>query len=169
MIVLENTRKYDIERVLWKAKPADIPKLAPKLAKLANEFAEKVGQGLRPRGVLRRQPRQLRASSCPRRWTAWRLGKYVAEQFDGPLMDCLKAQMVVFSGLKIDKLDDLEAMINRGKIRRVFAAGSLAMGLKKAAAELDGKQFCIGRGRRPRPRRQALLHPAATASSRPRR
>ena len=35
--------------------------------------------------------------------------------------------MVIFSGLKIDKLDDLEAMIDRGKIRKVIAAGSLAM------------------------------------------
>ena len=72
------------------------------------------------------------------------LGKYVAGQFTGPLRECLEAQLVVSSGLKIDKLDDLEAMINRGKIRWVFTAGSLAMGLKKAAAELDGQEFCMG-------------------------
>ena len=35
------------------------------------------------------------------------LGKYEAEQFDGHLKECLNAQMVIFSGLKIDKLDDL--------------------------------------------------------------
>ncbi len=72
------------------------------------------------------------------------LGKYEEGEFTGPLMDCLKAQLVVSSGLKIDKLDDLEAMIDRGKIRLVFAAGSLAMGLKKAAEQLDGKDFSIG-------------------------
>ena len=44
ILMLENTRKYEIERALWKAKPADVPKLAPKLAKLANEFAEKLGK-----------------------------------------------------------------------------------------------------------------------------
>src|SRR5215212_6252464 len=43
LLMLENTRKYEIERALWKAKPADLPKLAAKLAKLANEFAEKLG------------------------------------------------------------------------------------------------------------------------------
>src|SRR6476646_5310238 len=42
VLMLENSRKYDIERALWKAKPADLPKLAPQLAKLANEFAEKL-------------------------------------------------------------------------------------------------------------------------------
>ncbi len=52
--------------------------------------------------------------------------------------------MVIFSGVKIDKLDDLEAMIARGKIRYLLTAGSLAMALKKAAAQLDGGDFCIG-------------------------
>ena len=50
----------------------------------------------------------------------------------------------MFSGLKIDKLDDLQAMISRGTIRWVFTAGSLAMALKKAAAELEGKSFSLG-------------------------
>ena len=59
VIMLQNTRKYDIERVLWKAKPADIDKLAEKLAKLANEFAAEGGEGLRSRGVFGRQPRRL--------------------------------------------------------------------------------------------------------------
>ena len=53
-------------------------------------------------------------------------------------------QLVVFSGIKIDKLDDLEAMIGRGTIQMVFTAGSLAMALKKASRELDGGQFSLG-------------------------
>src|SRR5262249_23529884 len=32
VIMLENTRKYEIERVLWKAKESDLPAIAPKLA-----------------------------------------------------------------------------------------------------------------------------------------
>ena len=141
--MLENTRKYDIERVLWKAKPADIAKLAEKLARLANEFAEKVAKVYVHEAF---SAGSLDASSVvvPAAMERVALGKYEAEQFDGPLKDCLGAQMVVFSGLKIDKLDDLEAMIDRGKIRLVIAAGSLAMALKKAAAELDGKQFALG-------------------------
>ena len=62
---------------------------------------------------------------------------------------CLATQLVIFSGLKIDKLDDLQAMIDRGTIRWVFAAGSLAMALKKAAAELDGQQFGLGLAENP--------------------
>jgi phosphoglycerate kinase len=143
VIVLQNTRKYDIERVLWKAKPADIDKLADKLAKLANEFAQKVATVYVHEAF---SAGSLDASSVvvPAAMDKVAFGKYEAEQFAGHLKECLRAQMVIFSGLKIDKLDDLEAMIARGSIRRVIAAGSLAMALKKASAELEGKQFDLG-------------------------
>ena len=72
------------------------------------------------------------------------LGNYLTQEFEGPMQECLKAQLVVFSGIKIDKLDDLEAMIARGTIRSIFSAGSLAMALKKADALLAGNTFCLG-------------------------
>ena len=72
------------------------------------------------------------------------LGAYEAQEFDGPMLRCLDTELVVFSGLKTDKLDDLEAMIGRGTVKMVFTAGSLAMALKKAAAELAGGQFSLG-------------------------
>ncbi len=143
VIMLQNTRKYDIERTLWKAKAADVDKLAEKLAKLANEFAAKVAKFYIHEAF---SAGSLDASSVvvPAAMEMVALGKYEHEQFAGHLKNCLDAQMVIFSGLKIDKLDDLQAMIDRGKIRKVIAAGSLAMALKKAAAELDGKQFDLG-------------------------
>jgi phosphoglycerate kinase len=129
--------------VLWKVKPEGIPGVAPRLAKLANEFARKIGRVYVNEAF---SAGSLDSSTIvvPAAMDRVALGRYVAGQFLGPLLDCLGAQMVVSSGLKIDKLDDLEAMISRGKIRWVFLAGSLAVGLKKAAAELDGQECCIG-------------------------
>ena len=143
VIMLENTRKYDVERMLWKAKPADLPALAPKLAKLANEFAAKLATTYVFEAL---SAGSLDACSVvvPAAMDRVALGCYVENEFTGPMMRCLEAQLVIFSGLKADKLDDLEAMVQRGKIRRVFTAGSLAMALKKAAAELDGQKFCLG-------------------------
>jgi phosphoglycerate kinase len=143
VIVLQNTRKYDIERVLWKAKPDDAAKLSPALAQFANQFAEKVAKVYVNEAF---SAGSLDASTVvvPAAMDRVALGCYVAEQFDRWLKDCLDAQMVVFSGLKADKLDDMEAMINRGKLRWVISAGSLAMALKKAAAELEGKEFTLG-------------------------
>jgi phosphoglycerate kinase len=143
VIVLENTRKYEIETVLWKTKPDGIPAVAPKLARLAGEYAEKIGR-VYVNEAFSAGSLDSSTTAVPAAMSRVALGKYVAGQFYGPLMDCLNAQLVVSSGLKIDKLDDLEAMINRGKIRWVFVAGSLACGLKKAAAELEGKDFSIG-------------------------
>jgi len=143
VLVLENTRRYNIERVLWKAKPDDLPKLAEPLAQFAGQFAEKIASVYINEAL---SAGSLDASSTivPSAMDRVALGSYVASEFDGPMLRCLATQLVVFSGLKIDKLDDLEAMIGRGTIRMVFTAGSLAMALKKAAAELDGKSFSLG-------------------------
>jgi phosphoglycerate kinase len=143
VLMLENTRRYNIERVLWKAKPADAPKLADQLAGFANECAAKMAKVYVNEAL---SAGSLDASTIvvPQAMDRIALGKYVAGEFDGPMQQCLKTKLVVFSGLKIDKLDDLEAMIGRGTIRHVFAAGSLAMALKKAIGELDGQNACLG-------------------------
>lgn len=143
VIMLQNTRKYDIERALWKAKDADLPGLAESLTKLANEFAEKVAKVYVHEAF---SAGNLDASSVvvPAAMEKVALGKYLAEQFEQHLRECLRADMVVFSGLKIDKLNNLEAMMNGGSIKWVITAGSVAMSLKKAAAELDGEDFSIG-------------------------
>jgi 3-phosphoglycerate kinase len=143
VLMLENTRQYDIERVLWKAKPADLPGLSEKLAKFADEMANKVAR-VYVNEALSAGSLDASSTVVPIAMDRVALGQYVADEFDGPMLRCLETQLVVFSGLKIDKLDDLEAMINRGKIRLVFAAGSLAMALRKAAAQLDGVDCCIG-------------------------
>jgi len=143
ILVLENTRKYDIERVLWKAKPADLAKLSVPLAKFVNEVATKVAS-VYVNEALSAGSLDTSTTVVPAAMDRVALGKYVASEFDGPMLKCLESELVVFSGLKTDKLDDLEAMIGRGKVKVVFTAGSLAMALKKAAAELDGTQFSLG-------------------------
>jgi phosphoglycerate kinase len=143
VLMLENTRKYDIERVLWKAKAADAAKHAEPLAKFANECAAKLAK-VYINEALSAGSLDSSSTVVPLAMDRVALGKYVAGEFDGPMQQCLKTKLVVFSGLKIDKLDDLEAMIGRGTIRTVFAAGSLAMALRKAIGELDGQEVCIG-------------------------
>lgn len=143
VLMLENTRRYEIERVLWKAKPADVPKLAERLAKFVEEVAAKVAR-VYVNEALSAGSLDSSTTIVPAAMERVALGKYVAREFDGPMRRCLDTELVVFSGLKIDKLDDLEAMIARGKIRRVIAAGSLAMALKKGAAQLDGADFALG-------------------------
>jgi phosphoglycerate kinase len=143
VMMLENTRKYGIERVLWKAKTDDASKFADSLSKFANECAAKIAS-VYVNEALSAGSLDASSTIVPLAMDRVALGRYVAGEFDGPMMQCLKTQLVIFSGLKIDKLDDLEAMIDRGTIRWVFAAGSLAMALKKAIGELDGKPVSLG-------------------------
>ncbi len=143
VLVLENTRRYKIERALWDAKPEELPELAPKLATFANSLAEKVAT-VYVNEALSAGNLDSSSTVVPAAMQHVALGKYVAAEFDGPMRQCLATQFVIFSGLKIDKLDDLEAMIGRGSIKYVLTAGSLAMALAKAAAELDGRSFSMG-------------------------
>lgn len=143
VLVLENTRRYEIERVLWKAKPDDADKLAGSLTQFANSLAERIAD-VYVNEALSAGSLDSSTTVVPMAMDRVALGKYVAHEFDGPMRRCLAAQLVIFSGLKTDKLDDLQAMIDRGTIRWVFTAGSLAMALKKASAELEGKNFSLG-------------------------
>jgi phosphoglycerate kinase len=148
ILVLDNTRRYSVERVLWDAKPDDLPGLVPQLARLANEFAEKVAK-VYVNEALSAGSLDASSTVVPAAMDRVALGTYIAGEFDGPMRRCLKTQLVIFSGLKIDKLDDLQAMIDRGTIRWMFAAGSLAMALKKGAGELDGVEVGLGQAEDP--------------------
>ncbi|MEX0611059.1 MAG: phosphoglycerate kinase, partial [Pirellulales bacterium] len=111
--------------------------------KLATEFAQKIGTVYVFEAF---SAGSLDASSVvvPAAMKRVALGEYVANEFAIHVMRCLDAQLVIFSGLKVDKLDDLEGIIKRGKVLRVIAAGALSMALRKAAAQLEGEDFCIG-------------------------
>ena len=141
--VLQNVRGYDIETVIWKAKEPALPDLAAKLATFANSLADKVAK-IYVNEALSAGSLDASSTVVPLAMQRVALGAYVAREFDGPMQDCLKAELVVFSGIKIDKLDDLEAMIARGTIRTIFSAGSLAMALKKGAALSAGQNISLG-------------------------
>lgn len=143
VIVLENSRKYKIETLLWKAQASDVSRLAEPLSQFANDFANKIGK-VYVHEALSAGSLDTSSVVIPSAMERVAMGQYEAAEFEGPMRKCLATQLVIFSGLKIDKLDDLEAMIGRGTIKTVFAAGSLAMALKKAIGELDGNPVCLG-------------------------
>ena len=167
VIVLENARKYDVERLLWKAKAADVPKLADRLARFANEMAQKIAKVYVHEAF---SAGSLDASSVvvPAAMDQVALGLYEAQQFDVQLRDCFAAQMVVFSGLKADKLDDMEAMINRGKIRLVIRPDRWRWGWRRGPPSWTARTSTSA-WPRTRPRRTSRSTSPATASSRPRR
>ena len=59
VIVLENARKYPIEQVLWKAKPADCRQAGPLAGQVGQRNGREDRQGLRQRSLFGGQPRRL--------------------------------------------------------------------------------------------------------------
>ncbi len=144
LVVLENTRRYSLERVLWKARVDDLPALAEKLACYANGMREQlatvhVNEGFAASNL------DLSSTVVPCAMDRVALGEYIAHEFGEHVVQTRAAELVVFSGLKIDKLDALEQILSRGQVRMVIAAGNIALSLCKADAALNGRDFELGR------------------------
>lgn len=143
IFVLQNVRAYDIETVLWKAKEDALEGLSEKLATFASSISEKIAK-VYVNEALSAGSLDASSTIVPLAMDRVAIGKYLQHEFEIPMMECMKAKLVVFSGIKIDKLDDMQAMISRGTISTIFSAGSLAMALKKASMLLEGKEFSLG-------------------------
>jgi phosphoglycerate kinase len=143
IVLLENTRKYKLEQSLWKAKSADLPALAPKLAAYANGMRQKIGSVHVNEGFAASN-RDLSSTIVPVAMDHNALGTYIDGELRTHLQKTRLAELVIFSGMKMEKLDDLQGILNRGQVRVVIAAGLLALALKKADADLAGQPFEMG-------------------------
>ncbi|MFO1022659.1 MAG: phosphoglycerate kinase [Planctomycetales bacterium] len=143
LIVLENTRRYKLEQALWKAKGPDLEGLGDRLTNYANGMREKFAKVHINEGFASSN-RDLSSTLVPLTMDKVALGKYIDTELRQHVTRTRLAELVIFSGIKINKLDDLQAILNRGRVKVVIAAGSLAMALKKAAADLDGISFKMG-------------------------
>ena len=148
IVCLENTRKYKLETSLWKVKSADLPALAPRLVNYAAGLREKVARVHVNEGFASSN-RDLSSTIVPVAMDRFALGEYIDNEMRTHLQKTRQAELVIFSGLKLEKLDDLQMILNRGQVKVVITAGNLAMALKKADAELSGGTFSLGAAENP--------------------
>lgn len=143
ILMLENTRKYSLEQALWKAKPADLPALAPRLTRYARELREKIARVHVNEGFASSN-RDLSSTVVPMAMDRVALGRYIERELRQYVTRARQSELVIFSGMKLEKLDDLQGVLRRGKVKFVLAAGLLAIALKKAAADKAGEPFEMG-------------------------
>ncbi|GIS61380.1 MAG: hypothetical protein CM1200mP2_36050 [Planctomycetaceae bacterium] len=141
--VLENTRRYTLEQALWKAHDDALADIAPKLANYVNTVTQKLGRVHVNEGFAASN-RDLSSTLVPLGCDHVALGHYVDVELTRHVTRTRQADLVVFSGIKINKLDDLEQILARGTVRMVIAAGGLALALKVAAARQSGSEFGLG-------------------------
>ncbi len=141
--VLENTRRYSLERALWKADDETIAEMAPRLTNYVNSVSDLLANVHVNEGFAASN-RDLSSTLVPLGCQQVALGRYVDEELSRHVTRTRQADLVVFSGIKINKLDDLEQILARKQVKTVIAAGGLALALKAAAARHDGNEFGLG-------------------------
>lgn len=144
VFMLENTRKYDIERALWEATEDSFQGICRKMYSIALDFRDRLAE-IEINEAIAASNFDFSSSVLPLTMSKTALGFYISDEMKNHIKGARQANIVVISGLKINKLDDLEGILERRKIKWVIGAGSLAMALKKAQAQLAGGNFCIGR------------------------
>ncbi len=143
ILLLENTRKYDFERALWGKTPPLDPKVVRRLFTLARDVRHKLCR-VEINEAIAASNHDFSSTVLPLLMDTNGVGFFLAQEFRTHVRAARTADLIVFSGLKANKLDDLECIIDRGAVRIVISAGSIAMALRKAEALVSGTDFSLG-------------------------
>ena len=138
MVLLENTRKYPFETALWDTLPSELDtqslsllfRPAKALASVAESYISDCISSSNPDWSSLVLPFFTDESS---------LADGVADEIEGNVLSCAESSVLIFSGLKPDKLNDLERIASNGKLRAVLIGGALAFPFLavRGAMELD--------------------------------
>ncbi len=143
IFLLENTRKYDMERALWKATEETFPAISEKMYTVSKDISDRLTQ-VEINEAIAASNVDFSSVAIPLLMKKTALGFYIADEMQTHIRNVRNANFVVMSGIKMDKLDDLEGMVERGNLKLIFTAGALAMPLLKAKSELEGVEFSAG-------------------------
>ncbi len=141
--MLQNARKYDIERGLWEVDDSSFSETSRNMYAVCRDIRDRLST-VEINEAIAASNIDFSSSVIPLAMSKTAMGFYIAKEMSTHIRGARRSNLVVFSGLKINKLDDLEGVLDRGQLVMIIAAGSLAMALLKARAQLDGLDFFIG-------------------------
>ncbi len=143
IFLLDNTRKYDIERALWKADDSNFSNISQHMYTISKDIRERL-TAIEINEAFAASNMDFSSVAIPLLMERTAMGFYIAEQMQTHIRAVRTANCIVFSGLKMDKLDDLEGIVERDKLIMIVAAGAVGMVLQKARADLKGQPFSAG-------------------------
>ena len=143
LVLLENTRMYSFERELWNVTTSASDTVATTLDRVTREFCQTISQYY-IFDALAASNLDWSSVVVPAYVSRAALAEGISKEFNDHVRHARQAQVVIFSGLKLDKLDDLEMMLSRRKVKLILVGGALATALMKARALLEGKTISIG-------------------------
>jgi phosphoglycerate kinase len=144
VFMLQNARKYAVEQALWEARSEDLPAVADRLYAIALSIRENLTD-TEVNEAIAASNLDFSSSVVPLLMAQTGMGLFMNAEMKIHIPAVRRARLVVFSGLKMDKLNDLEQVLTSRPLALVIVAGALAMPLKKAAAELAGACFSAGK------------------------
>ncbi len=140
--VFENVRRYAFECRLWTATPEEVDGVADDFGRLARAFRQ--GATVYVNDAIAASNKDFSSAALPLAMGKVALGVFTRRELAEHLVRAREAGLVSFSGLKLDKLKDLHGIVKRGRVEMLIAGGSLAMALRKAQGELEGREVSIG-------------------------
>lgn len=130
VLMLENLRQYPQETALWNLKPSEAGQAVNDVEDFARVLAG-LGQ-LHVNECFAASNVDTSSTAAALLADQVALGKYISEELTQYVVTALRADFIVFSGAKANKLDDLESIVATGRVRTVIVAGSLAIALAMA-------------------------------------
>ncbi|MGD2109422.1 MAG: phosphoglycerate kinase [Phycisphaerae bacterium] len=144
LILLEQTRRYEIERALWDVPEVQLASETADLFGCARAVAEHIATSYVFEAIGSHNP-DWSSVVLPGAMRQVYLGPYTHRELAGPLTAIRDADVVILSGLKADKLDAIEATVTRGSARLLICGGSLAMAFVKSRGgsigQAEDRQF----------------------------
>jgi 3-phosphoglycerate kinase len=141
-LVVENLRRWPFEMRAWKTKPDDLAAVAASFERLAASFRA-IGS-VYVNDAIAASNKDFSSAALPLAMDRVALGTFTRRELADHVVRAREAGLVSFSGLKLDKLDDLHGIVRRGRVERIVAGGSLAMALRKAEGRTRGVEVSIG-------------------------
>lgn len=141
-LVFENVRRYAFERRLWTAVPEQLAGIADDFERIASAFRQ--GATVYVNDAIAAGNKDFSSTALPLAMGRVALGAFARRELGQHVVRAREAGLVIFSGLKLDKLKDLHGIVRRGRVELILAGGSLAMAMLRALGEIEGRERSIG-------------------------
>lgn len=141
-LVFENVRRYDFERRLWTALPEQVSAIADDFERVASAFRQ--GATVYINDAIAAGNKDFSSTALPLAMGRVALGVFARHELAQHVVRAREAGLVIFSGLKLDKLKELHGIVRRGRVELILAGGSLAMAMRQARSEMEGTELSIG-------------------------
>ena len=140
--MFENARRYDHERRLWTATEEQLPPLVDNFRRVASALRQ--GATVYINDAISAGNKDFTTMAMPLAMGRTALGVFARRELAEHVVRAREAGLVIFSGMKLDKLKQLMRIVDAGRVELILTGGSLAMALRQAAAERAGERTSIG-------------------------